>query len=485
MLDISVELRSSSDLAFTLLTENFDLILSNQVRFDDENFEPIFPICNNSPLCLCNSEQASVIECLNFLGSSLCGDVSYTLALRDLETAARLKAASDDGLSGGLIFAIFLGVCVLNIFILFSIFHLRKRIRAKGAKERSKDLLKTPTNYNNHSEFANLDPSYDKTSNLRFRAEEKKARKDLKENRFVNVKNPRSSENSKSSKLSKEMIDKREKYQTSMSKSSKLSDFAEKLSNYTLSQEFTKSMKGSVEPYELDDVISFKTSFSASQVNDKNSKKFSKLTHKYRKNTSFVTDKIFQKDLQTLLLRKSKSIIHDILLILNKEIDSKVRKKINKKQDGFSSQISLGEGEEIPQLSLDKYLHRLVRGLNVWYHSEEMKVDPSKIIETSGVKCLLLALIYIQKLRKLDKHFVLTQFNVYKLFAVVLLVSGKFIEDEPIANSYWARVCGLSVEDVGLLETEFCFKIGFDFNITDLDFRDVIEEYGLGAPDIF
>ena len=75
----------------------------------------------------------------------------------------------------------------------------------------------------------------------------------------------------------------------------------------------------------------------------------------------------------------------------------------------------------------------------------------------------MLSLVYMEKLKSVDKTFKLTDMNVCKFFAVMMLVAAKFAEDEIITNDYWSDISGISMEELNLLEDEFCFKTEFRF----------------------
>ena len=128
--------------------------------------------------------------------------------------------------------------------------------------------------------------------------------------------------------------------------------------------------------------------------------------------------------------------------------------------------------EEVPEIALERYLYRLVTGLNRWFYD-----DPN--VEIAGIRSLLICLIYLVKIKQLEQHFVLTVYIVHRLFGVMMLVAAKFSEDEPISNAYWAEIAGMEMEELNELEEAFCFSSGFNFFVTPSELAKMYQEYGL------
>lgn len=140
---------------------------------------------------------------------------------------------------------------------------------------------------------------------------------------------------------------------------------------------------------------------------------------------------------------------------------------------------SLGKEDKFPEFSddepnmqLDKYIFRLILGLNRWF------VEDSNA-EMVGIRCLLISLIYLQKIRQRERAFTLTVYNIHRLLCVTMVLAAKFTEDELISMDYWGDVAGLDMEEVNQLEEEFCFSSGFDFFVTQQELDAIYNSYGL------
>lgn len=76
--------------------------------------------------------------------------------------------------------------------------------------------------------------------------------------------------------------------------------------------------------------------------------------------------------------------------------------------------------------------------------------------------------VYLDRIEeRVGKDWALTSYNVHRLFAVCMLLAAKFSEDYIIANSYWAEVAGIEMQELNTIEENFCNLCGFDLYISD------------------
>jgi len=70
--------------------------------------------------------------------------------------------------------------------------------------------------------------------------------------------------------------------------------------------------------------------------------------------------------------------------------------------------------------------------------------------------CHVLALIYIDRVVKANPgEIVLNNLTIHRLLAVATVVATKFLDDSFYKNSYYARVCGLTLRELNNLEVYF------------------------------
>jgi len=78
-----------------------------------------------------------------------------------------------------------------------------------------------------------------------------------------------------------------------------------------------------------------------------------------------------------------------------------------------------------------------------------------------------MALIYMDRISKIDKEIKLNCYTVHKLFFTSCVISAKFIEEPYFNNSYYAKVGGISLSEMNLLESEFLTRINYKLYIEE------------------
>lgn len=90
-----------------------------------------------------------------------------------------------------------------------------------------------------------------------------------------------------------------------------------------------------------------------------------------------------------------------------------------------------------PNISLSDYLRRIVK-----YTSVEKS-------------CLLILLIYIDRVCELHPHFTVSSLTVHRFLITAVTVSSKALCDSYCTNSHYAKVGGISTQEINALELEF------------------------------
>mmetsp|Transcript_34416 Transcript_34416/g.86437 ORF Transcript_34416/g.86437 Transcript_34416/m.86437 type:complete len:655 (-) Transcript_34416:69-2033(-) len=110
---------------------------------------------------------------------------------------------------------------------------------------------------------------------------------------------------------------------------------------------------------------------------------------------------------------------------------------------------------QAPSISVRKYLSRLVR------------------FSAATTETLAVALVYVERLC-VRGVIVLTELNVHRLLITAATISAKFLNDSYYQNSYYARVGGLSCNELNRLELEFLFMIDFRLSLADGEYCDFV-----------
>jgi len=108
-----------------------------------------------------------------------------------------------------------------------------------------------------------------------------------------------------------------------------------------------------------------------------------------------------------------------------------------------------------PAISIQEYLKRIVRYTNV---------------ERS---CLLITLHYIDQICTRLPHFTISSLTVHRFVISSITVSSKALCDAFCTNSHYARVGGIKLVELNVLEREFLEKIDWRLTCT----REMLQEY--------
>lgn len=169
-----------------------------------------------------------------------------------------------------------------------------------------------------------------------------------------------------------------------------------------------------------------------------------------QQNNPLSYDKVNYPD-KLLSLTSDNSIELSISLILeeiiqrNKEHPS--YKKLLKKQSK-----SIFNMNKIPKITVLEYLHR---------------INQFTELERSTLICTL---IYLDRITK-SNLIILTEYNVYRLLLMSIIVSIKYNEDVNFLNDYYCKIAGLNLKEFNKIEAEYVYCINFNFFIKDNEFQ--------------
>lgn len=142
----------------------------------------------------------------------------------------------------------------------------------------------------------------------------------------------------------------------------------------------------------------------------------------------------------------SQSLIKAITKILNEIVKENKNANSEIEDDAEPQLHSAFFAKKIPAISLAAYIDRILK-----YSKAE---DPS----------LILALIYIDLLCDQSK-FRLTDHNIHRVLLTAIVIAIKFNEDDYFANSFYAKVGGISNDELNTLEYEFLVICNFTMAI--------------------
>lgn len=168
---------------------------------------------------------------------------------------------------------------------------------------------------------------------------------------------------------------------------------------------------------------------------------------------------------------------------------------------GSLSYLSVFDGTSAPSVCLTQFLSRLVSYLNKWHQLQSKspvsepngKAELKKKEELNiGLRAIVMSLVYLNRMTRenslvlgdsamqgqcgqyYSRPVQITRQNIHRLFAAGMLVSTKFLEDRFFANSFWAKVCGISLKELNQLEISFTKALSFDLYVSSTEFKNTL-----------
>jgi len=104
-------------------------------------------------------------------------------------------------------------------------------------------------------------------------------------------------------------------------------------------------------------------------------------------------------------------------------------------------------------VSIQEYLHRIV----TWFPCRD--------------ECLVLGLVYIDRIVKWHPGFVVSGLNIHRLLVTSIMLAVKFSEDVFFSNAHYAKVAGLSVSELNKLEQRFVQLLHWRLHVLPEEFH--------------
>ncbi|KAL8648491.1 MAG: hypothetical protein Q9226_005973 [Calogaya cf. arnoldii] len=95
------------------------------------------------------------------------------------------------------------------------------------------------------------------------------------------------------------------------------------------------------------------------------------------------------------------------------------------------------------------------------------------ILSTTQVSqnVILLALMFIYRLKKLNPNVKGKLGSEFRLFTVALMLGNKFLDDNTYTNKTWAEVSGISVQEIHIMEVEFLSNMRYTLYASEAEWR--------------
>jgi hypothetical protein len=143
---------------------------------------------------------------------------------------------------------------------------------------------------------------------------------------------------------------------------------------------------------------------------------------------------------------------------------TEILKETNKSTDNFTSAF---HSKRVPSISVKDYLTRIAKCA---------KCSP---------ECLILALIYLDRLTERNKRFIIKSLNIHRLLMTSVMLAAKFFDDQFYNNEYYARVGGMTNQEINALEIEFLNLINFNLHVNPVVFFKYRQRLVIQAKTVF
>ncbi|KAG2669283.1 hypothetical protein I3843_14G026500 [Carya illinoinensis] len=161
-----------------------------------------------------------------------------------------------------------------------------------------------------------------------------------------------------------------------------------------------------------------------------------------RKLRSDVYSYSYQDDSSTPLVINVLASLIERSMARNQRIVKNCRCALSK-----DSRTGVFDCHETPDMTIQSYLERIFR------------------YTRAGPSIYVVAYVYIDRFCQSNPGFRISPGNVHNFLITTIMVASKYVEDMNYRNSYFARVGGLTAEELNKLELEFLFLIGFKLHV--------------------
>ena len=89
-----------------------------------------------------------------------------------------------------------------------------------------------------------------------------------------------------------------------------------------------------------------------------------------------------------------------------------------------------------------------------------------------GKNVILLALLFIYRLKKLNPGVSGKRGSEFRLLTIALMLGNKFLDDNTYTNKTWAEVSGISVSEIHIMEVEFLSNMRYALFVTEKEWAE-------------
>ncbi|GMH12053.1 hypothetical protein Nepgr_013894 [Nepenthes gracilis] len=150
------------------------------------------------------------------------------------------------------------------------------------------------------------------------------------------------------------------------------------------------------------------------------------------------------------------ALVLERLVTRNDQLESGYQLQLRNEETAAAAQgknLKVFHGVRAPNISIPKYLERIYKYSNC---------SPS---------CFVVGFIYIDRLIHRYPELLVVSLNVHRLLVTSVMVASKMLDDEHYNNEFYAKVGGVSNEELNRLEVELLFLLDFEVVVSSSVFE--------------
>ncbi|KAK9766739.1 Pho80p cyclin [Basidiobolus ranarum] len=122
--------------------------------------------------------------------------------------------------------------------------------------------------------------------------------------------------------------------------------------------------------------------------------------------------------------------------------------------DMFNRLISHNDQIPLTPSNLTRFHSRTPPGISIYDYLR-------RIVKYTSVEkpCLIMLLVYIDRVSELHRSFIISSLTVHRFLITAVVVASKALCDAYCTNTHYAKVGGVSTQEINALELEFLFFI--------------------------
>jgi hypothetical protein len=101
---------------------------------------------------------------------------------------------------------------------------------------------------------------------------------------------------------------------------------------------------------------------------------------------------------------------------------------------------------------------------SITIHDYIQRIFKSEIIDEQNYDAIILHTINLLNYLK-TKGIYLNNHSCHRIISTLIMLSSKIIEENPYSNWYWATLCGVSLEDMNMMERSIIQILDYNLHI--------------------